>query len=129
MAQWVCNPCTAAFLVGLPRCPEPSCGARDAHEDGLDPGVNVYDAVEATGITDPADAWSAVAEAVAVGRGELLRGGRDVKTFDAAVAAVLDNMGEALAVPVAGETVLVGDGTGEAMPEAPESVPAPRGKK
>lgn len=94
MANWVCNKCTAPFAVGSPRCPEPTCKARDAHEAGGDPGVNVYDAVEATGETDPGDAWGTVNQAVAEARHELHRSGHPTKTQSAGVTAVLQGGGE-----------------------------------
>ncbi len=39
---WICNRCTASFSVGAQRCPEQSCGAQDAHEQGGDRTVNVF---------------------------------------------------------------------------------------
>lgn len=91
---WVCNACTAPFSVGAPRCPEQTCRARDAHEQGGDPGVNVYDAVKATGIADPGEAWSTLHESVAAARDELHRGGKETVTQTEGVTAVLASGGE-----------------------------------
>lgn len=52
MAQWICNGCGSAFSVGARSCPEPGCKRRDAHEDGGDPTVNVYDRSEYGPIED-----------------------------------------------------------------------------
>jgi hypothetical protein len=42
VASWVCNRDGVEFPVGLPQCPELTCQARDAHEQGGDRSVNVY---------------------------------------------------------------------------------------
>lgn len=38
----MCNRDGTVFTVGAAQCPELSCGARDAHEQGGDRSVNVY---------------------------------------------------------------------------------------
>lgn len=63
MTNWVCKQDAVPFTAGAPGCPE--CGTRDAYEQGGDRSLNVYDAVEVTGIGSPGAAWGAVNEAVA----------------------------------------------------------------
>lgn len=41
VTSWVCNQDGTVFTVYAPRCPE--CGESDAHEQGGDEDVNVYD--------------------------------------------------------------------------------------
>lgn len=119
---WVCNKCTAPFSVGAPRCPEQSCRARDAHEEGGDPAVNVYDAVKATGIGDPGEAWSTVHEGVAAARNELHRAGKETVTQTEGVTAVLASEGQA---EVAGRLGLVPGDPGAADSSTdPDPVPS-----
>jgi hypothetical protein len=42
VTNWVCNRDGVVFTVGAAQCPELTCQARDAHEQGGDPTVNVY---------------------------------------------------------------------------------------
>jgi hypothetical protein len=95
VASWVCRQDGVVFPVGSPRCPMTTCQARDAYEQGGDESINVYDAVETTGITDPGVAWGAVNEAVASGRHELRHGGQETLSQTEGVAAVLSSTGEA----------------------------------
>jgi hypothetical protein len=46
MTNWVCRQDGVVFPVGLPRCPELTCRARDAYEQGGDESINVYDLPE-----------------------------------------------------------------------------------
>jgi hypothetical protein len=52
MSNWVCRQDGVVFPVGLPRCPELTCQARDAYEQGGDPEENVYDRPEYGPIED-----------------------------------------------------------------------------
>jgi hypothetical protein len=72
-----------------------TCGARDAFEQGGDESINVYDAVDLTGIKDPGAAWDAVNSVTATGRHELRRDGQEVLSQTDGVASLLSSSGEA----------------------------------
>ena len=95
MTNWVCRRDKVVFAVGSPRCPEPSCQARDAFEQGGDESINVYDAVDMTGIKDPGSAWDAVNSVAAVARDELRREGDESVSQTEGVAALLSSTGGA----------------------------------
>lgn len=94
MTNWVCNQDGVVFPVGSARCPESSCQARDAHEQGGDESINVYAAVEATGIRDPGAAWDAVNAAVASVVHEHRQEADRVPSATEGVAAILEGAGE-----------------------------------
>jgi len=95
MTNWVCRRDRVVFAVGSPRCPEPSCQARDAFEQGGDESINVYDAVDTTGIKDPGSAWDAVNTVAASARDELRREGSESVSQTDGVAALLSSTGGA----------------------------------
>lgn len=74
MASWVCNQDGTVFTVGADACPSPECRAQDAHEQGGDPDVNVFDlgagdaeVSERLGLVPPA----VEAQLVETGEGEI----------------------------------------------------------
>jgi hypothetical protein len=140
VASWVCRRDGVVFPVGLPQCPMITCGARDAYEQGGDESINVYDAVDLTGIKDPGAAWDAVNSVAATARHELRQDGQETLSQTDGVASLLSSTGEAEVgerlglvpgdpgprdsstdpVPVGEEVELTGDGTGTALPDAAE---------
>jgi hypothetical protein len=94
MTNWVCRQDGVVFPVGLPRCPELTCRARDAYEQGGDESINVYDAVAVTGIQDPGAAWDAVNAVTATARHELHRDGGETVSQTEGVSALLSSTGE-----------------------------------
>lgn len=95
MTNWVCRRDGVVFAVGSQRCPEPSCQSRDAFEQGGDESINVYDAVDVTGIKDPGSAWDAVNSVAATARHELRRDGSETLSQTDGVAALLSSTGGA----------------------------------
>lgn len=152
MANWICKQDGVAFPPGLACCPE--CQTRDAFEQGGDKSLNVYDAVDVTGIPQPDAAWGVVNEAVAEGIHSIRQGGGETVPAEEARAQIMGNKVELPPLeddPVAQRLGLVpgdpgatdsstdpepvGDqddgGQGEALEEAESagSAPAPAEKK
>lgn len=95
MTNWVCKQDGVVFPVGLPRCPMITCGARDAFEQGGDESINVYAAIDLTGIQDPGAAWDAVNSVAATARHELRQDGHETLSQTDGVASLLSSTGEA----------------------------------
>jgi hypothetical protein len=95
VTNWVCRRDGVVFPVGLPQCPMITCGARDAFEQGGDVSINVYDAVDLTGIKDPGAAWDAVNSVAATARHELRQDGQETLSQTDGVASLLSSSGEA----------------------------------
>jgi hypothetical protein len=95
VTNWVCRRDGVVFPVGLPQCPMITCGARDAFEQGGDESINVYDAVDLTGIKDPGAAWDAVNSVAATARHELRQDGQETLSQTDGVASLLSSSGEA----------------------------------
>lgn len=127
MANWICKQDGVAFPPGLPCCPQ--CQTRDAFEQGGDKSLNVYDAVEVTGIARPDEAWSTVNEAVAEGLHTIRQGGGETVTAEEARAQIMGDRVELPPIeddPVAQRLGLVpGGGSDETYREPDRSLGLP----
>lgn len=93
MANWVCKQDGVQFTPGAPCCPQ--CQTRDAFELGGDRALNLYDAVEVTGIASPGAAWATVNEAAAVAVHEHRQAWQNVVSVPEAVAVLMSGDSDA----------------------------------
>jgi len=124
MANWICNEDGTVFPPGWLRCPELDCGARNAHEDGGDPDVNVFERPPEVTAAEGIATIQAARAYHDAGRGEATGQAHELMT--AAQAEVAERLGDVDVTyrePSAGDAVeldAADDGTGRHLPDAVE---------